>query len=434
MFEMLGGFLGLLGWLFFAGRAHTWQARAAYLVGTMLYFTKYHYGLFLLSSLFVCTILEETPETRQRLWHALRPYLVAKTAKILGCVAFVCIIVRVIAERQGFEKAEITYIPTVPNVLYAIFVLVTSIGLYNHARLRPIWQALSPRLRDFWYCTILPIGFWLLIPGNLRAWYKQTFIASPQKVHFWEQLQAVYTSICYEYLFTVPALLFFVLGVVLAILTCRKNKTLCYMTVYALWPVFCMLTSKLAFEARFLGCIFPTLIATSTSGWVQFLSYRKGIIYRFAAFSMLVFIALVHLYEAPQWQQTLQSRARYRYQYAKEEAAFIAAVVAQFDGQSSITISLPEGLWVAPTIRLGLRLQGREVPAKDIIVANDPLSTLVRKQQRLAARGMIIGCEKSPDNLRDLQRLFAGRLLQFSPGPKLPLAGPHIREMLFSKL
>jgi len=144
-------------------------------------------------------------------------------------------------------------------------------------------------------------------------------------------------------------------------------------------------------------------------------------------------MACAYLYEEPTWHQTLQQRARYRYHYPQEETAFVAAMVAQFDGQSPITISLPDGVWVSPTIRLGLRLQGKDVAPQDIVVANSPLHTLL-KDRRLDTRGMIIGCERSQENLRYLQQLFAGKPLQFSPGPKLPLAGPHLREMLFSKL
>lgn len=434
MFEMVGGFLGLLGWLAFVHRERARYARAAYLVGTLLYFTKYHYGFFLISTFFVFTLFEETSDTRQRLWLTVRPYLISKPARILGCTALFFIVVRVIFEWQGFQKSEIEYIPTVPNVLYTILIITVVLCFYKNSHVASIWQALPPRLRDFWYCTIMPILFWLLIPGNLRAWYRQTLQASQHKAYFFQKTYAVYTFFRDEYIFTVPALLFLVVGLFLAICTCRKNKILCGMVAYSLWPILLMSLNTFPLEARFLGCLFPTLIVTSICGWVQFLAYRLSIGFRLAASGVLVFIGLLSLSEAQQWHQTMQQRAKYRYQYSQEDTKFMAAIIAQSTAQSPTLISLPEGVWVSPTIRLALRLQHTNLSPQDIIVDNKPLKQLLRENKRLTSTSLIIGCEKSPANLAILQESFAGKRLQFAPGPELPLAKSHLREMIFTKL
>jgi hypothetical protein len=434
MFEMLGGFLGLLGWLAFVHREHARYTRLAYIIGTLLFFTKYHYGFFLLSTFFVFTLLEEPTDTRQRLWLTLRPSLISKTAQLLGCTAFFFILVRTIFEWQGFQKAEIIYVPTVPNVLYAVLIIVVVLCFYKRSHITPIWQVIPSRLRDFWYCSIVPVTFWLLIPGNLRAWYRQTLQHSEHKADFFQQIYAIYTFIRDDYLFTVPSLLFFAVGLFLAILTCRKNKILCGMVAYSLWPILLMSLNKYPLDARFLGCLFPTLIVTSICGWVQFLAYRISKGFRLIASATLVFIACIYLSENRQWRQMMQQRAPYRYQFSKEETEFIAAITAQSNGQSRIIISLPEGVWVSPTIRLGFRLSHKNLLPQDIIVDNKPLKRLLRKSQRLDSANIIIGCEQSPENLEVLQGVFAGKRLQFSPGPKLPLTTSHIREMTFLRV
>ena len=434
MFENLGGFLGLLGWLAFAHREDARYARAAYLIGTSLYFTKYHYGFFLISTFFVFTLLEEASDTRRRLWLTLRPCVISKTAKIWAGTGVFFIMVRLLAEWQGFQKSEIGYLPTVPNVLYAGLVMVMVSGLYRRSSIGPIWQACPSRLRELCCCTIAPITLWLLIPANLRAWYRQTFQASEQRADVWEQISAVCTFMRNDYVFTTWALLFVVAGLALAIVTCREQKIVCGMVAYSLWPILLMSLNPFPLEARFLGCLVPTVMVTSLCGWVGVLGCRRGMGVRLGAAIMLVVIGGVCLCEHRRWHETMQQRAKYRYPYPKEETEFVAAMIASSNGQSPIVVSLPADVWVAPTIRLGLRLVQKNPALEEVVVEKRPLEELLRKNQRFDSRGVVVSCEDSAENREVLREMFSGQRLRLSPGPKLPVAGGSTREMIFARL
>ena len=434
MLENLGGWLGLLGWLAFAHREDARCARAAYLIGTALYFTKYHYGFFLISTFFVFTLLEEPFETRRRLWVAMRPCLVSKPAKIWVCAAFFVIVVRLVAEWRGFQKAEIRYLPTVPNVLYAGLVMVIVSALYWRSFAGSIWRACPPRLRALCCCTLAPITLWLLIPANLRAWYRQTFQASQQRADVLKQASAVWTFVRDDYVFSRSALMFVVAGLVLAIVTCRKQKIVCGMAAYSMWPILLMSLNPFPLEARFVGCLVPTLMVTSICGWARVLGGRRSMGVRLGAWSMLLVMGSLYLCGQRQWEETLQQRAKYRYPYPKEETEFAAALIAASDGQSPVVISLPADVWVTPTVRLGLRLRQKKPVPEEVVVEKRPLEELLRRNRRFDWERVVVGCEDSVENREVLREMFSGKRLRLSPGPKVPVAGGRTREMIFARL
>jgi hypothetical protein len=434
MLELLGGWLSLLGWLAFVHRESSLWLRGAYLIGTVLYFTKYHYGLFLITTLLVFTLFEESSDSRRRLWLTLRPHLVSKTAGVLGCTASFLIAVRLIAELRGFRKSEIAYLPTVPNVLYAILVIAIVSSLYQPSSIAPIWRAVPRRLKGFCYCTVIPITVWLLIPANLRAWYRQTFQNSPQRADVYQQMHAVYTFMRNDYVFQPPALLFVLTGLVLAILTYRRRKILAGMVAYSLWPIFLMSLNTFPLEARFLACVFPTMMVTAICGWVEVLGDRRCVSLRLVAAGMLVIIALVYVSEGRQWHDMMQRRARYRYAYPKEQSEFIAAMIEGAQSQGPIVISLPDDVWLGPTIRLGLRLAHENVSPKEVVVEKKPLRELLGETERLRSGRLVIGCEKSAENIEVLQDRAKGRALGVSSGPTLSVVGSQTREMMFAQL
>src|SRR5262249_13166074 len=112
----------------------------------------------------------------------------------------------------------------------------------------------------------------------------------------------------------------------------------------------------------------------------------------------------------------------------------VAAMVAQAASTSPIVISLPDGLWVSPTVRLGLRLEHENPSPEEIVVEKKPLGELLSRHQRPDSRGVLVGCEKSAENLAVLRELFPARDLRLSPGPRIPLTGPGVREMMFARL
>jgi hypothetical protein len=434
MLESLGGFLGLVGWLAFARREDARWRRSAYLIGTALFFTKYHYGFFLISTFLVCTVIEDGADARRRLWITLRPWLTSRVAKTYACAALFFIVLRLLAEWHGFRKSEIVFLPTVPNVLYAGLVVAVASGLCWRSSTARIWQACTPRVREICCCTVAPITLWLLIPANLRAWYRQTFQASGHRAGLLEQVRAACTFVRNDYVFSEPALLFVVLGLALAIATCRRRKILCGMAAYSVWPILLMSLNRFPLEARFFGCLAPTLLVTSIAGWVQAFGSRKRVGAQIGAWFLLALMGAVYLREERRWEEALQQRATYRYPYPKEETEFVARMIALSDGESPIVISLPADAWVTPTIRLGLRLMAKNRAPEDIVVAKAPLGELLGRNRRLSSRGILVVCEDSAENRDVLRESFSGKPLQMIAGPRLPIAGMRPRRMIFARL
>jgi hypothetical protein len=365
MFESLGGLLALVAWFFFAGRERPGALRAACAFGAALWFLKYHYGVFLLP-VFAVVLWRETSPVRAgaktSLAALLPPRLVAPA--FLGAVVLAGV-------RLALQVRDPhTRFPSVPNVAYALLLFVVLQVVFRWRRAAAAWRALPGPLRIFGTWAVLPIVIWCLIPGNVRAWYNETFLTPPAaRARPWEQLAAFGGFLRDEYTSSPIALAVLTAGLVLALAVPGEGAPARRaMACFVLWPVGLMAMSPFPVEARFLGCLLPSVCALSVASLLVVLGrLRPGV--RAAAVAVTCAAVLVPAVAGrTAFSRELKLRAPYRYGYAPEDAAFALALEGALHGQSPIFVNTAGMPAVGPTLRLGLRLAHPALAPGDVEV------------------------------------------------------------------
>lgn len=360
MFESLGGLLALLAWLFFAARERPGPLKAASALGAALFFLKYHFGFFLLVTFAVVLLTEMPKETRPAVRAALRRLAPPAAALAVGAIATILILAR------RFSPA----FPSVSNVAWACFVVFILRAAWKRTEALSLWRVLPRRVRIFAAFGLLPPALWCLDPANVRAWYRQTLMPPPAgPVGPLAQLAALGRFLADDYAGgLVPGLL--VAAGLLAAALRPGGRTRRALAAYVLWPVALLSLSGFRVEERFVGSLVPSLFAAAVAGLADLLGSRSAPARNLSAAVLVAMLAAARLKQERDWPATLAARAPYRYSYPADERAFVLRSVASVrgDGQGPIRVVLPQEPEVAPTVRLLLRLQHRDLAPGDVVV------------------------------------------------------------------
>ena len=373
MLESLGGLLALLAFLFFARREERGARRAAFLVGAAVFLLKYHFGLFVLATLAVVVLREETPEARRRLGAAAHGLLLRGTGAGILALAAVLAATRGILEVRG-EDGLARHAPSIPNVAWGALVLFILLLAFRRRAFTEAWAGASATFRDLVFFALLPPAVWCLDPANVRGWYRQIFqpTDAPERNPL-ARLAAFGSFLRDDYtLGAFPAGLV-LLGLLLA-LVLPGQRTRRALAAFAIWPVLLMSLSAYPVEPRFLACLVPGLLAAAVAGLGAGAS-RLGERARDTALAA-EFVLLAVVYDGAHWRAECSARAPYRFSYGAAEVvavnAAVNAAVAAAPERGPIRLWLPADPPVWPTVRLALRLERRDISPEDLTVSADP--------------------------------------------------------------
>ena len=369
MLESLGGLLALLAFLFFARREERGARRAAFLAGGAVFLLKYHFGLFVLTTLAVVVLREETPEARRRLGAAARGLLLRGAGAGILALAAVLAATREILEARGGDDLA-RYAPSIPNVAWGALVLFILLLAFRRRAFSEAWVGASATFRDFVLFALLPPAVWCLDPANMRGWYRQIFqpTGAPERNPL-ARLAAFGSFLRDDYtLGAVPAGLV-LLGLLLALIL-PGQRTRRALAAFAVWPVLLMSLSAYPVEPRFLACLVPGLLAAAVAGLGAGASRLGERARKMALAAGFVFLALV--YDGAHWRAECSARAPYRFSYGAAEVVAVNAAVAAAPERGPIRLRLPADPPVWPTVRLALRLERRDIAPEDLTVSADP--------------------------------------------------------------
>ena len=269
MFESLGGLLALVAWLFFADRADPRSLKAAAFFGALLFFLKVHFGFFGLATFAAVLVLDEPRESRRELRRALVDLLVRPIPFAAAGLIAALWIGRVVAEARTPDPPF--WLPSRGNLCYAAFLFLLVWGALQPERRRALGAALGPSLSTFVRWGLFAPAVWLLVPGNVRAWYRQTIQNHPDpERNPLRQLAACFSFLRDEYTWNVPDALPLVLvaiGLAAVLAPARdRDRTAAPMAWFAVWPALLMSLNTWRVEARYLGVLVPSLFAVSAAG------------------------------------------------------------------------------------------------------------------------------------------------------------------------
>jgi len=431
MFESLGGLLVLLAWLFFAKRSEPRALKGAALLAALLFFLKYHYGFFVLATFAVVLLLEETAESRREARRAAVDLLVRPPPFAAAGVIAILFLGRVLAESRTPDPPA--WLPSRGNLCYGAFLLLLVWSALERGRTRALWSSLAPPLRLFARWGLAAPAVWLLIPGNVRAWYRQTIQYHPDpERNPLRQIEAAFGFLRDEYTSNVPDALPLVLvlvGLAAALIPERgRERTLAAAAWFALWPALLMCLSTWRIEARFLGVLVPTLLAVSIGGLLRLLARLRKAAQPVVAL-LVVAGAVVHAAKGEAaFQQALSARAPYRFSNTPGEAAFVEAMRTVLPQAERVAVALPEEPRIAPSLRLALRLDRRNLAPDDLLVVHESPAKMIERLRKRGAGRAAIAVESSG---AALVRQAAGlTVLSEEPGPLLPGAGPRTMTVL----
>ncbi len=322
---------------FFADRADPRALKAAACLAALLFFLKYHFGFFALATFAAVLVLDEPGETPPG--TAAGPRRPARpAAPVRGGRAPRASLDRACrrasrglpSRRSGCRAAGTS------ATRHLLFLLAW--GAFQRERMRASRASLGPSLRTFARWGLLAPALWLLIPGNVRAWYRQTIQTHPDpERNPLRQLAAFFTFLKDEYTWNVPDALPLVLvsvGLAAALARARgRDRTVPAMAWFAVWPVLLMSLNTWRVEARYLGVLVPCLLAVSAAGLV-FLFARARPSVR-PALALVAFRRPDRLRgtgSAARSTAEMASRAAYRFPNSTEEAAFVEAMRGALPG------------------------------------------------------------------------------------------------------
>lgn len=428
MFESLGGLLALVAWLFFADRADPRSLKAAAFFGALLFFLKVHFGFFGLASFAAVLVLDEPRESRRELRRALVDLLVRPIPFAAAGLIAALWIGRVVAEARTPDPPF--WLPSRGNLCYAAFLFLLVWGALQPERRRALGAALGPSLSTFVRWGLFAPAVWLLVPGNVRAWYRQTIQNHPDpERNPLRQLAACFSFLRDEYTWNVPDALPLVLvaiGLAAVLAPARdRDRTAAPMAWFAVWPALLMSLNTWRVEARYLGVLVPSLFAASAAGllllFARIRPSARPAVTLLAAAGVIAFAARGRA----AFDAEMAARAAYRFSNSPEEAAFIDAMSRALPEAGRIAVALPEEPRIAPALRLGLRLDRRNLLPDEVLVAHEsPAKLLSRLRERGAGRAAIAVEASSVPLVR--KSPFLKDVEEF-PGPALP--GPGSRRM-----
>jgi hypothetical protein len=421
MFESICGCLALAAWWAYFGETRR-QRRAACLLVTLIFLTKYHYGLFLGATFLAALLSEETARGRSALRAAVRDLAasrLAQTAAVLAAVLF--IVRRILAHRS--EGAP-TWMPE-SNIFYGLLLLAALAAFWKRERLAALARELSPRLRDILNYTILPSAAWLLLPGKVRGWYGQTFFDPPPEIArgFFENLQTFGRALAEDYTRSPWLALFLIGGVLLALGPPRGvDSRLRWLALFAIWPPLVIAASPLPAEARFLGFVAPALI---TAGTLGFLSWSSRLPAPLAAPAAIALAAAVLAAQVlPVLREgggVYAARASYRYPNTPGEDAFIRRLLAAAPPDAPALVVTDDRHRLEPTIRLALRLRSPGISPRHVIVRRETVEEALARAAELPAPWVLVAPagEADPEAIARAagrEALSLGRLGQIEEG------------------
>jgi hypothetical protein len=428
MFESLGGLLALVAWLFFADRGDARSLKIAAGLGALLFFLKYHYGFFALATFGVVLFLDEPREARRELRRAAVDLLVRPAPFAAAGLLAILWIGRVLSEAS--HRGPPAWLPSRGNLCYAAFLLLLAWGGLERHRTRALLTALGPSLRAFGRWGLLAPAAWLLIPANVRAWYRQTIQTHPDpERNPLRQLAAFLSFLKDEYTWNVPdalPLVLVALGLAAALATARsRDRTAAAMAAFSLWPVLLMSLSTWRVEARYLGVLAPSLFAVSVAGLLFLVARVRPSVRSAAALLLAAGLIVFTARGGAGFDAEMAGRAPYRFPNRPEEAAFIDAMRRSLPAAGRVGVALPEEPRIAPALRLGLRLDRRALLPGDVLVGHEsPAKLLSRLRDRGAGRAAIAVAASA---VPLLQGAPGWTVVEEFPGPALP--GPGNRAM-----
>jgi len=355
------------------------------------------------------------------MWRALVDLLVRPLPFAAAGLLAVLWIGRVIAESRTPDPPF--WLPSRGNLCYAAFLFLLVWGALQRERRRALRASLGPSLWTFVRWGLLAPALWLLIPGNVRAWYRQTIQTHPDpERNPLRQLGAFVSFLKDEYTWNIPEALPLVLvavGLAAALAPAPgRDRTAPAMAWFAVWPTLLMSLNTWRVESRYLGVLVPSLFAVSAAGLVFLFarvrpSLRPAVAVLLSA-GVLVFAARGRA----AFETEMAARAAYRFPNTPEEAAFVEAMRGALPEADRLAVALPEEPRIAPALRLALRLDRRSLPPGDVLVAHEnPAKLLSRLRERGPGRAAI-AVEAS--FLRLVRESAGLAVVKETPGPALP--------------
>jgi hypothetical protein len=314
-------------------------------------------------------------------------------------------------------------IPSVPNLIWIGYIVALLIVFLHWMRTRRApWSTLPVTLQRFITCGLAWPLIWCIDPANVHAWYRELGVTTDPHASFIEQLRLLPFYFTRDY-FLGPFILAIVLiGVVFSIVNGirRRNVGLLALTAHAIWPVAVMALSSYRIESRFLSTMVVCLLTSAAAGWTLF-AERRGTALRIGV--SVVVIALLagdQAKRASNWERELVQRRIYCYASSDPPDRFVRETVKAFSTGDPVVIVLPQDIEVvAPTIRLGLRIDMKDVGPDLVDVGRAGSETLFAKRLR-AFPGGLVGADTDPATLRRLIEANGLRVVSESSGPAIP--------------
>jgi hypothetical protein len=186
---------------------------------------------------------------------------------------------------------------------------------------------------------------------------------------------------------------------------------------HALWPVALMTMSAYRIESRFLATMIGAMMLAAVLGWTLLAERRAVLLVAVAAVAALLVADQVR--RTDEWKTLLAKRRVYGYLSSDPPHGFVVATVRTFTRNEPVLIVLPPDIEVvAPTIRLGLRINMPDVRADRVVVRGGSERRLAERLRRF--RGGLVGAAVEPELLRRLAAENGMRVLSVDRGPALP--------------
>lgn len=290
MLEIWGAFFTLLGLLLFIKAISSDSEKLyifSYLAATILFFTKYNYGIYLIITIFIAETGLLPLSSRKFIKREISSFFKFKNLLAFSNLALLLIIISFIAIifTGGFEITlfgrKISF-HHLQNPLYFLTALLVfkAVRYYKNNR-GELAANLLRKHAGLILFIVIPILIWFLIPDNLEAFFSFAR-ARPADV----QRQGIKTLslanlICYPkiilnyYCLSPPVFIFIIIFYIFSLLTFKKeSKAIKTMHLYFLISFGLMILHPYK-EARFIFVILPVLWVISVAKAVNFIIYPK---------------------------------------------------------------------------------------------------------------------------------------------------------------
>lgn len=429
MLELVATLFAAASFYFFLAGPHSRARNWAYGLAGASALLKYHYGFFLLVTLGAATLMEmEGSELRaagRYVWSHLRRRTVWIPALILAGA--------IIARRISETGDPNPWIPGVPNLIWIAYFITLMVMLIRRTRTKAIWETLPVPIRRFMSCGLIWPAVWFIDLANVQAWYRELRVTSDPPAQWSDQLRVIAKYLVNDYVLGPAILAVAVVGLVISIVegARRRHVGLLALTFHAIWPAALMSFSKFLVESRFLSTVVMAFFVSAAAGWTLFLERRRTAL-RIAGGSALLGVLISEQAAATvDWEQQLVRRRVYCYASSDPPDQFVRATVTAFSQGLPVLIVLPPDIdVVAPTVRLGIRLDLADVPPHAVEVKSGGTARLVQRLRRFP--GGLVGMETDSATLRRLVEKAGLEVVSEARGPLLP--GHPERSLLIARV